>query len=57
MVALNAWLARIEDDTRLMRVTSLAVSALEPAAGPGAVERLRIELVVVAWRTLPARAS
>ena len=49
IAGIGGWLAELEEGTSLIRVRSLAVTALEPAAASSQTERLRADLVVEGW--------
>ncbi len=50
------WLSQLEAGGKLVTIEQLAISALEPAAPTSQPERLRAELVLIAWNA-PTRSA
>lgn len=57
IVGIAAWLADLEEGTKLVTIGELAITAPEPGAGTAQPERLRAELVVTAWSAARARSD
>lgn len=53
ITGIAGWLSQLEAGPRLVTIEQLAISALEPAAPAAQPERLRAELVLVAWNAPP----